>query len=413
MLAEIITIGDEILIGQIVDTNSAWMGEMLNTSGISVKQITSVSDNSAHIKEAVSSALRTRDIVLITGGLGPTRDDITKHTLCELFGISLTLDTKALENVEEIFSRRNLPLLETNKQQAMLPDGCIPLYNSCGTAPGMWFNREGKVVVSMPGVPFEMKAMMELDVIPRLRNSFTLPVIYHHTLQTAGMGESFVARKIEAVEDALPSHISLAYLPHLGGVRLRLSARGTDETTLKKEVKEYAAQIMEILGKVVYAEGEVSLPEHVCTLLKENNVSLSLAESCTGGYVTSLLTRVPGVSEFFPGSIVTYSYASKEKELGVNPETLSIHGAVSQECVNEMLIGCVKKFGTNAAIAISGIAGPSGGTPDKPVGTVFIGAYLNGKKSIQRFQFETNRIRNIERSAQAALNMLRLLFLEK
>ncbi len=408
MLAEIITIGDEILIGQIVDTNSAWIAKEFNALGIQLHQITSVSDEASHIKDAVTKALLSNDIVLLTGGLGPTKDDITKQTLCELFGTRLVFDETAFENVKEIFGKRGFPILETNKAQAMLPENCTPIYNTCGTAPGMWFNIGDKIVASMPGVPYEMKAMMTESVLPRLKNQFKFPVIVHRTLQTAGAGESFIAEKIKDIESSLPKHIKLAYLPALGIVRLRLTGKGDDATLLNSEIDTYATLLLKCLGNIVFGEGELSLAEHVCQLLKSKSKTLALAESCTGGYVSSLIVQVPGCSEYFMGSTVTYSYQAKEDVLDVKHETLTLHGAVSEPCVDEMLAGVIKRYGTDCAIAISGIAGPDGGTIDKPVGTIYIGVIVNEKKIIKRFQFEKNRIRNIERAAMSALNLLRL-----
>jgi nicotinamide-nucleotide amidase len=408
MLAEIITIGDEILIGQIVDTNSAWMASELNAIGIKIRQITSVSDDRDHIKEAVRVALEVNDIVLLTGGLGPTRDDITKYTLAEFFDSKLVFDQKAYDNVSAIFEKRGLKLIESNEGQAMLPEKCTPIYNSCGTAPGMWFEESGKILVSMPGVPYEMKEMMRSDIIPRFKEKLKLPVIIHHTIQTAGLGESFIAKKIEEVENALPSHIKLAYLPSLGAVRLRLTAYGEDKAILSGEVSHYASLIINLLADTVFGEGDLSLPEKIYQLLKEKEMTLSIAESCSGGYISSLITKVPGCSAVYEGSFVTYSYNAKKNELGVKAETLETSGAVSEACVSEMLDGCMEHFKTSCAIAVSGIAGPDGGTPDKPVGTIVIGVKVKEKKFIKRFVFENDRSRNIERTAMAALNMLRL-----
>jgi nicotinamide-nucleotide amidase len=408
MLAEIITIGDELLIGQVIDTNSAWIAQEFNQAGIAIHQITSVSDEGNHIKKAVKDAMIENDIVLLTGGLGPTKDDITKQALCELFNTRLIFDSIAYENVERIFSGRGLEMLDSNKAQAMLPEICTALYNSCGTAPGMWFSINVKIIVSMPGVPYEMKAMMSRDVMPRLKGIFQFPSLIHNTLQTAGVGESFIAEKIKPIEDALPAYIKLAYLPSLGVVRLRLTGKGENKIELNEEINKYKNQIKETLGEIIFAEGEITLQEHLCNLLKQKSCTIALAESCTGGYVSSLIVQIPGCSAYFMGSTVTYSYDAKENILGVNPETLNKFGAVSKECVEEMLYGCKKKYETNCAIAISGIAGPDGGTAEKPVGTIFIGVIVNENIFIKRFIFENNRQRNIERAAMAALNLMRL-----
>jgi nicotinamide-nucleotide amidase len=307
-----------------------------------------------------------------------------------------------------IFSKKGYPILESNKQQAFLPQSCIPLYNTCGTAPGMLFNVDNKLIVSMPGVPYEMKTMMQLDVIPRLKSKFQFPVIVHRTLQTAGVGESFISEKLVKIEAALPEHIKLAYLPSLGIVRLRLTGIGKNEKLLQEEIDMYTSNIKDELGVVVFAEGDISLAACVCSILKEKKQTITLAESCTGGYVSSLIVQIPGCSEYFMGSTIAYSYEAKEMELDVNPDTLIKYGAVSENCINEMLLGAIKKFNTNCAIAISGIAGPDGGTPDKPVGTIYIGVVINKRQKVKRFNFENNRERNIERAAMAALNMLRL-----
>lgn len=409
MKAEIITIGDEILIGQIVDTNSAWIATQFNLLGIRISQITSISDNREHILNTLNRSLNENDVVLVTGGLGPTRDDITKQTLCELFETDLVEDAEALKNVLEIFSKRGMPLLETNRQQALLPRSCQPLYNSCGTAPGMWFEKNGKVLISMPGVPYEMKAMMEMEVIPRLKKSFSFPYIFHRTLLTSGVGESFLAEKIRDIEDQLPSNIKLAYLPSPGQVRLRLSGSGSNPKEVENQVNMFIDALKIRLGDDIFGEGDTTLAHELVRLLIEKNLSLSLAESCTGGYISHLITQVPGCSKVFAGSVVSYSYDMKEEFLGVNHDTLTTYGAVSKQTVNEMLTGCFNRFKTDCALAVSGIAGPEGGTPEKPVGTVYIGFAYGEKKHVQRFSFENSRSRNTERTALMAMNLLRKL----
>lgn len=412
MLAEIITIGDEILIGQIVDTNSAWMAQQLNAVGIRVKQITSVSDDRQHILNALNEAQARVDIILITGGLGPTKDDITKTTLAEYFNTGFVLNEATLKNVERIFARYNRPLLEVNHNQAIVPANCEVLVNQNGTAPGMWFNHEGKVYVSMPGVPFEMMYLMEEQVIPRLKAQFKLPHIVHNTLLTVGVGESFLAEMIADIEDKLPPHIKLAYLPKLGMVRLRLSAQGEDITSLTGEVEQYANQIAERVGKAVVAREDIPIEKAILNKMEVKGLTLSVAESCTGGYIAHLFTQHPGSSKVFLGGAVSYAYELKESILGVKNETLWQHGAVSEETATEMMQGALENFKSDYAIAVTGIAGPDGGTPDKSVGTVWIAVGNKYKSIIKKFTFGNKRIQNIERTATTALGLLNTLLTE-
>ncbi len=406
MLAEIITIGDEILIGQIVDTNSAWMAQKLNDVGIQIKQITSVSDDQKHILNSLKLAASHADIILITGGLGPTKDDITKKTLTEYFNVGMHEDEIALENVKRIFARFNSPLLDVNIRQAEVLENCITLQNKNGTAPGMWIEHEGKIYISMPGVPFEMMYLMEEEVIPRIISSYKLPSIVHHTILTAGLGESFLANKIEDIENLLPSHIKLAYLPKLGMVRLRLSAYGSDKTVLEKEISLYASQIVNRVGEYVISEVDIPLEKVILDFMEARGLTLATAESCTGGYISHLITQHPGCSRVFLGGAVSYSYELKQIMLGVTPKTLAKYGAVSEETVKEMALGAVKTYKCDYSIAVSGIAGPDGGMPDKPVGTVWIAVANKTKTITQKYQFGNRRAQNIERSAINALVLL-------
>ncbi|MGI4021052.1 MAG: competence/damage-inducible protein A [Janthinobacterium lividum] len=406
MLAEIITIGDEILIGQIIDSNSAWMAQQLNAAGIRIKQISSVSDNREHILSALKEASERVDVILITGGLGPTKDDITKTTLAEYFGVKMKRDQLTLDNVARIFARYNRPLLEVNIGQADVPENCEVLLNSNGTAPGMWFQEEGKVYVSMPGVPFEMMYLMEDLVIPKLKAAFDLPKIIHQTILTAGEGESFLAEKIADIEDQLPPEIKLAYLPKLGLVRLRLSAYGNNEEKLKQELEIQTKKITERLGPIVVATEDISLEKAILLLMAKNKKTLSLAESCTGGYIAHLFTSLPGASSVFMGGAVSYSYEMKERMLGVKHETLLQTGAVSEETVREMVEGALRNFATDFAIAVTGIAGPDGGTPDKPVGTVWIAVARKDKTIAKKYVFGNKRTQNIERTAITAMGEL-------
>jgi nicotinamide-nucleotide amidase len=408
MLAEIITIGDEILIGQIVDTNSAWMGTVLNESGIKVYQITSVSDNREHILTALKEASQRADIILITGGLGPTRDDITKHTLCEYFNTKLRLDESILVDVTNIFEKFGRPVTEVNRRQAEVPENCIPLHNKSGTAPGMWFDVNGKIYVSMPGVPFEMKGLMTEEVIPRLKKKFTLPVIIHKNVLTQGIGESVLAEMIVDWEDSLAKEeIKLAYLPSTSLVRLRLSISGKDTNVLNERIERKVAELQKLIGQHIYGYDDETLEGNVGKLLKQKKQTLSTAESCTGGFIAHKIVSIPGSSDYFKGGIISYANEVKINELGVNKEALEKHGAVSQEVVEQMAIGARKKLNTDYSIAVSGIAGPDGGTEEKPVGTVWIAIATPTKVFSKKFRFAGNRERNIIISGLNGLNMLR------
>ena len=371
MQAEIITIGDEILIGQIVDTNSAWMAQQLNNIGIDVKQVTSVSDNEQHIINALNEAQARADIIFITGGLGPTKDDITKNTLCKYFKTKLMFDKKAYAAVEHQFKISGKEVTPTNRKQAELPENCTPVYNKNGTASGMWFEEDEKNFISMPGVPFEMKAMMENDILPLLKEKFKMPFIYHKTVLTQGAGESFLADMIEHWEEKLPQHIRLAYLPAAGAVRLRLTAKG-DSEKIKAETEEQVHKLEHIISKYIYGYDDETLEDIVGNLLREKKQTLATAESCTGGYIAHLITTVPGSSDYYIGSIISYADRIKENFLNVEAALFEKHGAVSEPVVLAMAKNVKEKFNTDYSIAVSGIAGPGGGTADKPVGTVCI-----------------------------------------
>jgi nicotinamide-nucleotide amidase len=413
MIAEIITIGDEILIGQIVDTNSAWMAQKLNLAGIKVKQISSVSDDRQHILEALNESKNRADLILITGGLGPTKDDITKKTLAEYFNSGYRLDQEALENVKRIFLKYKAPLLEINIKQAEVLDNCITLLNLNGTAPGMWIEHQGKVFVSMPGVPFEMMYMMEEQVIPKIKQAFNLPVILHHTILTAGIGESILAERIESVEDSLPEHIKLAYLPKLGTVRVRLSGNGQNEEILKNEISVYSKRIVEKVHEFVIAENDTPIEKVILDFMAARNLSLSVAESCTGGYISHQITQHPGSSMVFLGGAVTYSNSLKISILGVSEKTLNNFGAVSEETVKEMSEGAKSAFLSDYSIAVSGVAGPDGGTIEKPVGTVWIAVTGKTKTITKTYNFGNKRTQNIERSGTTALTLLYKLMKEE
>jgi nicotinamide-nucleotide amidase len=412
MLAEIITIGDEILIGQIIDTNSAWLGTELSKMGISVKQITSVSDEKQHILEALALAEKRADLIIMTGGLGPTKDDITKHTLCEYFNTTLVLNEEVLKHVTAFFSKRNRPMLEVNSKQAEVPANCEVLFNNHGTAPGMWFKHGNKVFISMPGVPFEMKGIMTDVGFDKLKQNFTLPFIYHRTILTQGIGESFLADRLTDWENNLASKdIKLAYLPSPGMVKLRLSAKGNDRQKLRTSVDAEADALYKLAGEYIYGEEELgkaapTFQSIIGKTLTEKHKTISIAESCTGGYISHLITSVAGSSVYYKGSIIAYENEIKIAELYVNPDTLKNYGAVSIECAKEMASGILKKFNTDYAIATTGIAGPTGETPDKPIGTVCIAIASKKEVNAQKFIFGNNRERNIRMAADMALSML-------
>ena len=407
MKATVITIGDEILIGQIVDTNSAWIGQQFSALGVKIYEIISCGDDAAQIVDAVNRAKPSSQIVLMTGGLGPTKDDITKKTLVDYFNTELVLNEEVWEKMKQIFAKRGVQVLEINRSQAMIPKDCIMLPNMRGTAQGMWFEKDGVVFISMPGVPHEMKHLMETQVIPRLQQKFAFPKIVHATIMTAGAGESMIANMLSAFEDELPAQIKLAYLPNLGTVKLRLTASGEGEE-LVTLVNEQKKKMISLLGNHFYCEGEAPLEEVIGKMLLERKATVGCAESCTGGYISHLFTSISGSSKYFEGAVVSYSYDVKEKMLGVKHETLLTYGAVSEECVCEMLEGLLRVSGTTYGIEVSGIAGPEGGTPEKPVGTVWIAVGSKEKIVAKRFQFFPSRMENIRVFSNAALNMLRL-----
>jgi len=405
--AEIITIGDEILYGQIVDTNSAWMGTELAKIGIKVKQITSISDSAEHIVTALDEAGKRADIILMTGGLGPTKDDLTKDVLTAYFHTTLKLHEPSLADIAAIFEKRGIELTELNRLQAFLPESCTPVRNVLGTAPGMWFEQNGKVYVSMPGVPFEMKRMMSDIVLPNLKAHFKTPEIIHKVIQTTGIAESILADRLEEWELALPPHIKLAYLPHLTGVRLRLTGSGDNAAILEQELQTEVEKLSTLIPNYIFAYGEVSLEEAVGDMLKERGLTIATAESCTGGYLAHKLTSIAGSSAYFMGSIVAYSNNVKMQLLNVKPETLVQHGAVSEATVREMAENVRQKLNTSIGVATSGIAGPGGGTEEKPVGTIWI-AYADEQKTIaKQLNYNKTRLLNIEFTALVALNLIR------
>jgi len=413
MNIDIITIGDEILIGQIVDTNSAWMAQKLNDEGINVRQITSISDDPLHIMEAFNESSSKVKVVLVTGGLGPTKDDKTKDTICDYFGTKLMHNPSVLQNVEELLSRRGIALNRLNRDQALVPETSRVFQNKLGTAPGLMLEKNGCSFIFMPGVPFEMKYLMEFEVLPYLRENFQTSTIFHRTVLTQGLPESMLAERISDWEDALPEYIKLAYLPSPQGVRLRLSARGMTASLMEAAVAEQIAGLQKLIAPNIYGFDDESPAASLGKILRENGWTVSTAESCTGGAVARLFTENPGSSAYFKGSVVAYSNEIKTKLLHVGPDLLLKHGAVSREVAEKMALESCKLLETDFSISTTGIAGPGGGTDEKPVGTVWIAVAGKGKVASQLFNFGNDRERNIIRTGQNALFMLRKLLLDK
>jgi nicotinamide-nucleotide amidase len=410
--ASIITIGDELLIGQVIDTNSAWMAQKLNRIGITVTKRIAVGDDADQIWNALDIENKDADVVLITGGLGPTSDDITKELLCKYFSGKMIVDNGALENVHFLFEKiYNKPISDVIFKQAEVPDVCEVLQNKRGSAPGMIFQKEGTIFVSMPGVPYEMQGIME-DVIPFLERRFQLPTIIHKTILTAGIGESSLAEIIKNFEAQLPEEIRLAYLPTYGMVRLRLTTSGFDKIKTEKLINDQFNELKKLVKNYIVTDEDETMQQVLGKLLLNHNKTISTAESCTGGAIASLITSVPGASAYFEGSIVSYACGVKEMLLDVKKSTLENYGAVSEETVKEMLSGLLNKMKTDYGIAVSGIMGPDGGTPEKPVGTVWIAVGNKEKQVVQKLKQRFERQKNIEVTAVMALNMMRKFVLE-
>jgi len=405
--ASIITIGDELLIGQVIDTNSAYIAQELNKAGITVKRRVAVGDVPNDIQKALDEDSKHSEVILITGGLGPTSDDITKPLLCKYFNGRMIVNNDALKNViylfEKVFKK---PVTEVNLKQAEVPDVCTVIQNKRGSAPGMWFEKDGKVFVSMPGVPNEMKGMME-EVIEKLKNKFELPVIIHKTLLTAGIGESMLAEVIKDFEAALPSHIKLAYLPNYGMVRLRLTTSGYDKTATEKEITSQFETLKMLAKEYLVTDEDEPLEKVVGKIISAKNKTMGTAESCTGGYIAHLITSHPGSSKYFKGSVVSYDNDVKENVLHVSNQTLQTVGAVSEETVKQMLKGALNTLRSDYAIAVSGIMGPDGGTSEKPVGTVWIAVGSTKKQDTLKLNLRFDRMQNIQVTAITALNLLR------
>lgn len=412
MIAEIITIGDEILLGQIVDTNSAWMGQQLNLLDIAVKQITSISDKKETIYNSLKQASQRADLIIVTGGLGPTKDDVTKDTISAYFQSPLVRDEKVLLHVKKMFAnyapQQEMPI--SNYEQAQVLACAEVLFNDVGTAPGMWVEYEGKIYVFLPGVPFEMMFLMKNRVFPKLIDKNRTTKVYHAHIITVGLGESFLAEKIKDIEDRLPEHIKLAYLPRLGLVRLRLSTQGDNYDTLKIETDAFAKEIADRLADYFVTDTDITLEEAIVAEFSNNNLKVAFAESCTGGNLAGAITLIPGASQIFDCGIVAYENKIKTKVLGVDQDVLNRYGAVSEQTVIQMAEGIKKISNADYTIATSGIAGPGGGTADKPVGTVWIAVHGKNEIVTKKFEFKNDRKINIERTIAQALIMLWKLF---
>jgi nicotinamide-nucleotide amidase len=407
MLAEIITIGDELLIGQIVNTNASFIAAELNLSGIRVKRITTIADSGEEILAALHAIDVTTELVMITGGLGPTNDDITKKMLCEFFGSHLVLNEKSLADITEMFRKRGWEVSETNRRQAELPHNCRAVRNTEGTAPGMWFRQDNRHYISMPGVPFEMKKMLTEEILPELKKSGSLKPFIHKTVLTMGIGESALADRIKDWEEALPEHIKLAYLPEPGIVKLRLSSYDTKVENPLQAIDHEIEKLLNIIPGLVFGYGKDSIQAVVGRMLKQLNQTVSTAESCTGGTIAQLITSVAGSSAYYKGSVVAYDNAVKSETLGVDPNLITAHGAVSEKVVRAMAAGVRQKLHTDYAIATSGIAGPDGGSTEKPVGTTWIALATPSTVMAEKFMLGDDRERNIKRASLFALNMLR------
>jgi nicotinamide-nucleotide amidase len=409
MNAEILSIGDELLIGQVTNSNSSFIAEQLNTVGIFVDTMTTVGDDERAILGAFDRAFRAHDVVTVTGGLGPTHDDITRAVVCKFFQTNLTRNDEALENIKRIFARRNIALIKRNEDQALVPQGCIVMQNHFGTAPGYFFERENKYFVVMPGVPFEMKGMMEQFVIPFFEKEGTGTGICHRTLRTTGIAESLLAERIGDVGElfAPDSGLTLAYLPGAAGVRLRITARASSRSEALSLIREVEGKLRTKAGTYVYGTDTEEIEEVLGNLLAERNLTISIAESCTGGLIADRITNVSGSSRYFERGLVTYSNTAKIDELGVPGVMLEQHGAVSREVAEAMAAGIRMKSCTDIGLSTTGIAGPTGGTLEKPVGLIWIGYSDTHQTTALRFNFGDQRLRFKERAAQAALDLVR------
>jgi nicotinamide-nucleotide amidase len=407
MNLDIISIGDELLIGQTLNTNAFWMSKALNQIGFTIRQQTTIADTEDVILSALENSLQHSDVVLVTGGLGPTNDDLTMPTLNKYFGGSLKRDQKVFDHIKQLVTGKGFEMNENNQKQAIVPDNCTVIHNANGTAPGLWFEKDGKVIVAMPGVPYEMKAMVSDEIIPRLKKQFVLPEIINQMVYTQGMPESILAEKIADWENNLPETIKLAYLPSPGRVKLRLSSTGTDRLLMQNYIDAEIVKLEALIPTYIYSTDNEDMAAVVGTYLNENKLTLATAESCTGGYIAHLITRIAGSSNYYKGSVIAYANEIKINELNVLQADLDAFGAVSRAVVEQMALGVKQKMNTDYAIAISGIAGPTGGTDEKPVGTVWIAVASPDGISSKKYVFGKLREVNIERASITALGMLR------
>lgn len=407
MKACIISIGEELLIGQTVNTNAAWIASRLNELGVETNEILVITDNHYEILRALRESEERADMVLITGGLGPTRDDVTKHALCDFFDSSLVMDQQILKDVLQYFKKLGRQISDLNREQALVPDKAEALRNPYGTAPGLWFKKGEKIFVAMPGVPYEMKEMLSNQIFPRLEKLPRRQHIVHKSVLTHGIGESALAEKISGWEDELPDAIQLAYLPSMGIVKLRLTAKGQKKDLLKEAIVSEISKLKRLIPEYIWGYDDDTMEKAVGELLKTNDSTMATAESCTGGYIAHSITSIPGSSAYFKGSIIAYSNEIKIQLLNVAANMLEEHGAVSKEVAEAMALGVKKLFGTDYAIGVTGIAGPDGGTPEKPVGTTWIAVAGNNKIVCKKYNFADSRERNIIRASRSALAMLK------
>ena len=407
MNLDIISIGDELLIGQTLNTNAFWMSKALNQIGFTIRQQTTIADTEGVILSALENSLQHSDVVLVTGGLGPTNDDLTMPTLNKYFGGSLKRDQKVFDHIKQLVTGKGFEMNENNQKQAIVPDNCTVIHNANGTAPGLWFEKDGKVVVAMPGVPYEMKAMVSDEIIPRLKKQFVLPEIINQMVYTQGMPESMLAEKIADWENNLPETIKLAYLPSPGRVKLRLSSTGTDRLLMQNYIDAEIAKLEALIPTYIYSTDNEDMAAVVGTYLNENKLTLATAESCTGGYIAHLITRIAGSSNYYKGSVIAYDNEIKINELNVRQADLEAFGAVSRGVVEQMALGVKQKMKTDYAIATSGVAGPAGGSDEKPVGTVWMAVATPDGVSSKKYVFGKLREVNIERASITALGMLR------
>lgn len=412
MKVHILTIGDEILIGQIIDTNSAWMGQQLNMQGAEVIEITTLSDTRESILEGFRKAEKNADVILITGGLGPTKDDITKKVMAEHFGTGMVFHDETWERISKMFAKWGRSTTDAHKNQCFMPENAEILKNKMGTAPGMWFQENGKVYVSMPGVPYEMKYLMENEVLPRLKENFPSEPISHRTILTIGEGESRIAQRIEKFEENLPANIKLAFLPGLGAVRLRLTGRGGNSVDLDSVLDAKKMELETLIPELVFGYETETLEEKIGVLLKERGLTFATAESCTGGHIAHKLTTVPGSSAYFLGGIVSYSNEMKMRQLNVKAATLETNGAVSEAVVQEMAKGAIANIGADVSLSISGIMGPGGGSEEKPVGTVWLAVADKDRVVTEKLTIGKNRITNIQYASVKALDLVRRFLLK-